>query len=134
MRKTIEAFEVLRSRASALYPQLDYVELVLDPDIHDTPRHYAETAEEPPIHIYVAPEIERLAISKIKGILMHEFGHAIVAMGVVQQARDGYEAIERQADAVAESVFAAKIYYDPIGVETIRKCKGCRRPRPKGLR
>lgn len=134
MRKTIEAFEILRSRAAALYPQLATIELLLDPELHDAPRHFAHTMTSPLVEIHVAPEIEQLSQSKIRGILMHEFGHATVALGYEPQARGGYEAVERQADAIAESIFAVKIYYDEIGIETLRKCKGCRRPRPKGLR
>ena len=49
--------------------------LLIDPEAHDTPRHFAgciETGKE----IVVAPEFATLPVDNVVAIIAHEFGHA----------------------------------------------------------
>jgi len=48
---------------------------VVDPDVHDTPRHYAMCRDDG-LLIKVAPESIGLDLETLTAILVHEFGHA----------------------------------------------------------
>lgn len=49
--------------------------LVVDADVHDTPRHYAMCRDDG-LLIKVAPESLALELGTLTAILVHEFGHA----------------------------------------------------------
>lgn len=76
------------------------------------------------LSIIVAPKMFDADLSRIEGVLRHEFGHALLFFW--GNAEHG----ERDADAVAEQVFGLPIYYDRETVQTIR---GGSRPRPAHL-
>jgi hypothetical protein len=49
--------------------------LVVDPDVHDSPRHYAQCRDDG-LLIKLAPESVALDLETLTAILVHEFGHA----------------------------------------------------------
>lgn len=129
MAKVTTAFKRIQAKARQAEPELNFVKLVARPGIHDSPRHFAETNGKV---IYVAPELASEAQSVIRGVLMHEFGHAYrMLTGKIK--KDAYDAEERAADKAAERIFGTQIYYDKRGVETT-VARGNKRPRPAGLR
>lgn len=132
--KITTAFKDLRAEAAEKYPKVAQTGLKLDPSIHKKPRDFGMASlEKPGPMVYVAPELAKQSASCIKGILGHELGHIIVLIGYFP-IKKGYDAMERQADAVAEDAFGQKMFYTKNGVQSMgRGAKGAR-PRPKGLR
>lgn len=55
--------------------RLRRVKLVIHPDVHDSPRHFARCREDG-LEIQVAPEAEELDIETLVPLLAHELGHA----------------------------------------------------------
>jgi len=111
--------------------------LLIDPDASDGPfdRHYAYYDKRDHVIGY-APTLELRPDSVIRGILAHELGHVFVNVTSIKEAR-GYDARERQADAVAEAITGLHIYYDGDDVQRAgagSRSKTSVRPRPRGLR
>jgi hypothetical protein len=76
------------------------------------------------VYIHVAPKMERARQDQIDGVLRHEFGHAVFMLC----GRPDHT--ERQADALAEDLFGAPIYYDR---DLIQSTASGQRPRPSIL-
>jgi len=77
------------------------------------------------ILVVVAPKLVVCGdVDRIEGVLRHEFGHA--ALWHLDRPKHS----ERDADAVAEDLFGAPIYYDREDVQTLAKGT---RPRPSHL-
>lgn len=55
--------------------KLRKVKFVVDPEIHNTPRHFAATRDDGLLMLF-APQIVDLPAETLVAILMHEFGHA----------------------------------------------------------
>lgn len=138
-----DLFLIIRDMASYYHPDLRYVGLAVDSSIHDSPRHFAATNIDlrfPDDLIKVAPEMATLPEDAIEGLLMHEFGHIAAERGLTGESvpRD-YDAIERQADEIAEDIFGVEIWYDENDVERAVHLdsvpeEGWVRPRRKGVR
>lgn len=78
--------------------------------------------------IGVAPKMDEANLGRVRGVLCHEFGHAVLLhMGDEDHT-------ERDADACAEYVFGVRIYYDGQDVQTCDpRARGARHPRPRYL-
>jgi hypothetical protein len=128
------AFNAAVKHAAKKHPEVAQTKLVAHPEVHDSPRHYAEATIDGggPI-VRVAPELATQPVSVIRGIVYHELGHIIILLGAYP-ARAGYDAAERQADRVAEEVFDTKIYYNKARVQCAGPGARGKRPRPRGLR
>lgn len=113
------------------HPDMRQVSLRLDPLIHDTPRHFAAYLPAERV-ILLAPEALSLPTAKLRGLLAHELGHAIVHQ-TGKRIVKGYDAHERQADREAEKACGLRIRYGSDGVQSAgRGARGSRRP--AGLR
>lgn len=125
----------LRQRAAQVHPILAVVGLTLDGSVHDSPRHFAMTGKhkDGSTWVHVAPEILDEPKKVWLGVMMHELAHAFVTMGGAPKKK-GYDAIERQADKIAEEIFNTKIYYDERNVEVAGPGVTGTRPRPAGVR
>lgn len=134
--------------------------VIVTPDARDDGRHFAYCRTDGGL-IGLAPEMIGLPAATCLGIIAHEFGHAadylypgafcVTSSGKVLGALAGptskqvvpnaryrhwlernYDAVERTADKVAETVLGVRIgYAGPCMLETVNAGK---RPRPKGLR
>jgi len=95
-----------------------YIELVLDPDAYDPPRHYAfvldhEVTDEGGT-IHVASELNILRPEQVLGILYHELGHVIDLAGLGAEFKRVYSADEEiRADELIRDCFDVEIFYDP---------------------
>lgn len=56
-------------------PKLRKTKFVVDPDLHDTPRHFAACREDG-LLILLAPQAADLPVNTLIAIMAHEFGHA----------------------------------------------------------
>ena len=88
-----------------------------------------------PIVIAFAPKIESLPLANIRGLMRHEFGHAIDFRYATKVSRMlGVRlpaGVERRADAIAEAVFGDPIEYDARLIQCVA-CGG-QSPRPRKL-
>jgi hypothetical protein len=88
-----------------------------------------------PIVIGFAAKVERLPAEYIRGLMRHEFGHALdYKFGSGLERMLGVRlpnGAERRADAIAEAVFGEPIEYGEADIQ----CVGCggKSPRPKHL-
>jgi hypothetical protein len=123
----VREFRRLRRIAAQRFSGVAKTALILDPTVHDTPRHFACTNKS---QVRVAPELSAEPPEVISAVLRHELGHVVVLCGYAKAAR-GRDAQERQADEIAERVYGKHISYDERGVQTL---KAGTRPRPMGLR
>jgi len=140
--------------------RLTRVTFIVDPDIHDKPRHFAATRDDGRLMMF-APEIVDLDVETLVAIVTHEFGHAAdfvyparwimppdgpgkarwirddeIATKPFRQWRKLWEdrnrdQVEWAADGVAEAVTGKKIGY--CG-DCIIQCFEGGIGRPKGLR
>lgn len=140
MEPVIRIFKAEQAKAKRVHPELGYIKLKLDPHIHDTPRSFACCGRLPGegIVIMVAPELAHESANVIRGIIRHEFGHAVDFLGHAKRVKitgvSDYDRRERQADVDAERIFGEKIYYDARDVEVSGKGAKGKRPRPQGLK
>jgi len=103
--------------------------------LHQTERSFARCCRRP-VRLEVAVELNDERRCVIRGVIAHELAHALVLLGAVNPPDDwrDIEVIERHADAVAETLFGEKLFYDNRGVQCMGKGARGRRPRPEGLR
>lgn len=98
-------------------------------------RQYGYCKDGDPIVIAFASKIEDLPVENIRGLMRHEFGHAIdFRYGKQLGRRLGIRlpiGVERRADAIAAAVFGDDIRYDERLVQCVR-CQGVS-PRPRRL-
>jgi hypothetical protein len=99
-------------------------------------RQFAYCKDGDPLIIAFAPKAVGLTDSQLRGLMRHEFGHALeYRYGVAELERVlGQKLpseVERRADAIAEAVWDQPIRYDSKNIQ----CVGCRgtRPRPAHL-
>jgi hypothetical protein len=132
--------------------RLSELMIVIDPKVHDSPRHLAACAEDVSA-IRIAPQLALEPSPIIDGILMHELGHAAdfaypgswiydvrgrLFVGAhakphhrrAWKRRDPYK-VETDADALAEAIFNVRIGY--VGDRMLQSTEGGIRPRPFGL-
>jgi hypothetical protein len=70
-----DTFVEFEPQPGANLSRLRKTRLVVDPTVHDTPRHYARCRDDGFL-IEVAPEAVELPLERLVAILAHEFGHA----------------------------------------------------------
>jgi len=135
MEPVTRVFRLEQTKAKKVYPELGYVKLQVDPDIHDSERSFAQvTYDDGQLAIQVAPELADEPLKVIRGVIRHEFGHALREIRPRKKALRSYDAIERDADRLAEQLFGARIFYNKRGVEVSGPGAQGVRPRPRGLR
>jgi hypothetical protein len=102
---------------------------------HGSERQFGYCMDGKPIRIAFAAKTEDLPVANIRGLMAHEFGHALDyrygrKLGGMLGVRlpDG---VERRADAIAKAVFGRTIKYD----QDLIQCVDCRgtAPRPRRL-
>ena len=104
----------------------------MDCSFAEKPRHFA--AQEGNSTIYLCPDLADQPITRIRGILYHEFGHVIQRMeklfnGHVELGDRDYE---QDCDWKLEQVTGVRIYYDDDLLQ--RAGPGARgKKRPRGL-
>lgn len=132
-KKVTEIFTRLRAVAARKHPVAASFSLAIKSDIHDSERHYGQSLQGV---IYAAPELEKLAPSKIVGVIAHEIAHMLIEAEAAPQPAKGasYDEVERNVDRVAEATFHIPIYYDEKGIEDTDFDPAFKRPRPPGLR
>lgn len=87
-------------------------------------RDYAYCQQAGPEHyrIVFSPKILKDGMNRFKGLLYHEFGHAMAnTLGFEDHS-------ERDADDLAAEVFGSPIYYDDLDIQTVRKTSKSIRP------
>lgn len=98
-------------------------------------RQYAYCKNSKPMIIAFAPKARQLTMSSLRGLMRHEFGHALeYRYGVAElERRLGKlpETVERRADVIAERVWGDPIVYDERLVQCVGK--NGTHPRPKHL-
>lgn len=104
---------------------------------HGSERQFGYCKDGDPIVIAFAPKTGALATSFIRGLMRHEFGHAIdfrYGKSFLERTLDVElpHGVERRADAIAEVVFGDPIVY---GGQHLVQCVSCQGqyPRPKKL-
>ncbi len=71
----LEAFLAAEPAPGVRLDRLKRVQVIVDPKVHDTPRHFAATHENG-LTMRLAPELAHLAGPKVLGVIAHELGHA----------------------------------------------------------
>lgn len=151
-----DVFASFRPEPSIKLDRLVRVKLLVDPEIHDSVRHFAACRDDGQ-HILLAPEAADLPVDTLVAILSHEFGHAAdfsypgawrleqrykpatwkpiagrhagAKMRVWQDRT--VDQVEWTADAICFTILGKQIgYCGPC----VLQCFSGGRPRPKGLR
>lgn len=134
-------FREERARMEEGFPTLHYTGLRPNYRVHDSERHFAMTGRKRDgVWVEVAPVLGTLPISKVRGVIRHELGHAAILHGYQPMVKgrtaklDEYDRREAQADRVAEKLSGAKIFYDEKNIEVSGPGARGTRPRPPGVR
>ncbi len=125
---------VAKIKAKNSKVNLSSVGLEVGAGIHDTPRHFGRYYPSRKM-VAVAPEIADQPDAVIRGVLLHELGHAIIDLGYAAKPKKrGYYALERRADVIAKAASGMTVYYDKNKLQ--RAGAGARglKVRPKSLR
>lgn len=97
-------------------------------------RQFAYCKDGRPIVIAFAPKAEALPLNRLRGLMRHEFGHALEYRYGVRELEERLDVdlphgVERRADVIAEAVWGEPVEYD----ERLIQCVACngrlRRPR-----
>jgi GNAT superfamily N-acetyltransferase len=133
-----EAFDAVERK----FPDLGTIELYEDEAAGadngaGSERQFAYCMDGNPIRIAFAPKAEDLPLNRLRGLVRHEFGHALeFRYGLEElQRRLGVrlpEYSERRADAVAELVFGEPVLYDHQNIQCVRVA-GAKKKRPRHL-
>lgn len=133
-----ETFDVIEN----MFPDFGSVELYEDEAAGSdngagADRQYAYCMDGNPIQIAFAPKAEDLPLNRLRGLMRHEFGHALefrygVAELESRLSRRLPEYSERRADIIAECVFGEPIQYDSRNVQCVR-VPGAKKRRPRYL-
>jgi hypothetical protein len=140
LAKARRVFDECFNKVEAKFPDFGELELHED-DVagsdngSGSERQFGYCKDGDPIVIAFARKIEKLPLANIRGLMAHEFGHAIdfrygkkltPMLGVRLPA-----GIERRADTIAKAVFGQAIEYD----EKLIQCIACggQSPRPRKL-
>jgi hypothetical protein len=103
---------------------------------HGSDRQFGYCTVDPPFKIAFAAKTEHLPVAYVRGLMAHEFGHAIDhRYGEKLPSMLGEKlprGAERRADRIAEIVFGAPIRY---GSDLLIQCVNCEgvSPRPRKL-
>jgi GNAT superfamily N-acetyltransferase len=132
-----ETFDDVEAR----FPDLGTVELHEDEAAGSdngagSERQFAYCKEGSPLIIAFAPKAEGLPDSHLRGLMRHEFGHAMEYRYGVKALEEKLgrklpEQVERRADAIAEAIWGEPIEYDEAFVQCVGV--GGVHPRPRHL-
>lgn len=70
-----DSFVLYSPVAGKRLSKLAHTKLLVRPEVHDTPRHFARCRDDGML-IEVAPQAVDLPLNKLAAVLAHEFGHA----------------------------------------------------------
>ena len=139
MKKVEQVFDKAFDKVEAEFPDFGTVELHEDEHAGadngaGAERQFAYCAEGDPIVIAFAPKATELSESRLRGLMRHEFGHALeYRFGVKElERRLGRrlpEKVERRADVIAETVWGQPIVYDTRDIQCVGIHGKQRRPR-----
>lgn len=134
----INLIQELEKIAQRVEKGLDFplppIVLSMDCSFAEKPRHFAAQEGISPPTIYLCPDLADQPITRIRGILYHEFGHIIQKLeklfnGKVELDDRDYE---QDCDYKIEAVTGIRIYYDDDLLQ--RAGQGAHgKKRPKGL-
>jgi hypothetical protein len=89
------------------------------------------------LRMWVSPRLEEFDRNRQIALLAHEFGHAVQGLYGLE-VPDAHDAVERDADSLAEHVMGRHLFYGLIDGRLIQtldsRAPGAVRPRPRGLR
>ncbi|RLB37261.1 MAG: hypothetical protein DRH30_13500 [Deltaproteobacteria bacterium] len=129
MKNVKRAFNEAFDRIDAMFPDLGTIELHEDKRAgadngSGADRQFAYCMEGDPIVIAFAPKARDLPLSRLRGLMRHELGHALeYRYGVKElQRRLGRrlpEGVERRADVIAEAVWGQPLRYDDNDVQCV---------------
>lgn len=139
-RRVEDAFDECFDRIDEMFPDFGSCELHEDEAAGDdngagSERQYAYCMDGDPMVIAFAPKARHLGTANLRGLMRHEFGHALeYRYGVAElERRLGKlpETVERRADVIAEHVWGEPIVYD----QRLVQCVGRHgtHPRPRHL-
>lgn len=130
-----EAFDVVAER----FPDFGEVELHEDERAGadngaGSDRQYGYCMDGDPIVIAFAAKAEKLPLNRLRGLMRHEFGHALEYRFGVKELEKRLKKklppkVERRADAIAEAVWGEPIEYDGRDVQCVGHGTGRRRPK-----
>jgi hypothetical protein len=131
-----ECFDVLVEQFSDFGDlELHQDEMAGSDNGHGAERQFGYCMDSEPIRIAFAAKTEQLPVANIRGLMAHEFGHALdhrygdkLGKLLGQRLPDG---AERRADAIAKAVFGKTIKYDARDIQCVA-CRGTS-PRPRRL-
>lgn len=139
--KVDQVFDETFDRVEELFPDIGVVELHEDEAAGadngaGAERQFAYCRDGDPVEIAFAPKAEDLPINRLRGLMRHEFGHALeYRYGVAElERRLGKlpESVERRADVIAERVWGEPIQYDTRNVQCVG-VPGAKKRRPRHL-
>lgn len=135
------AFEECFEEVAEQFPDFGELELHQDEKAgadngHGSERQFGYCMDGKPIRIAFAAKTEKLPRSNIRGLMAHEFGHALdYRYGKELPKLLGRrlpEGVERRADAIAQAVFGRTVKYDARDIQCVQ-CEGAeKRPRRLG--
>lgn len=139
MKKIQQAFNEAFNEIETQFPSLGTVELHEDERAGadngaGSERQFAYCADGDPIIIAFAPKAAELSESRLKGLMRHEFGHALEYRYGVKElekrlGRKLPKKVERRADVIAEWVWGQPIVYDTSDIQCVGGHGKKRRPR-----
>jgi len=141
MPKTSRVFDEAFDEVERRFPEVGTVELHRDElaggdNGAGAERQFAYCMAGDPIVIAFAFKAEKLPLTNLRGLMRHEFGHALENRFGVRKleellGRSLPPEVERRADAIAEAVWGQQLRYDTRDIQ----CVGCHgsRSRPRRL-
>jgi hypothetical protein len=133
-----KCFDECFDRVTGLFPDFGTCDLYEDSAAAQdngagSERQYAYCMDGDPMVIAFAPKARTLGMANLRGLMRHEFGHALeYRYGVAElERRLGKlpETVERRADVIAERVWGDPIVYDQKLVQCVGKHGTHPRPR-----
>lgn len=128
--------DVRQTFERAGYPRLrrTHVVVAMSIDAWDAGKRTVAATSADGLRMWLSPRLETFDEERQYALLAHEFGHAV--QGLYGTKTRSTDASEREADAIAEKVMGAPLYYASVDgrlIQTFRP-RGGVRPRPLGLR
>lgn len=141
MPRVTRAFDEAIEELDAQFPDVGGIELRRDDAAGadngaGAERQFAYCKDGDPIVIAFAFKAENLPVEHLRGLMRHEFGHALEYQFGVRELEDRFgeqlpKEVERRADAIAEAIWGEPIEYDVRDVQCVGA--GGTTPRPRRL-
>lgn len=140
MPKVCAAFDECFDALKEQFPDFGKLELHHDEKAggdngHGSERQFGYCMDSKPIRVAFAAKTEDLPVANIRGLMAHEFGHALdyrygdkLGKMLGQRLPKG---VERRADSIAKAVFGRTIKYDDRDIQCVA-CEG-KSVRPRRL-